>query len=202
MNLLLPARGQLLRRDHLAQHRGHPGAQGRRVLHRRLPLRARPPTTPAGSTQRRDRGRRPARPVRREQAAAAQARRHDRLPHHQQRRPERRQRPGGVRRHAGRRPGTGGTDNDTFWGGANDDVIDGNSGNDVVFAGDGNDMVTDSNGDDTLEGGPGDDAIDGGPGIDLLLGGDGRRDQRRRRRQPELKTSIRPSSFSAPAASA
>ena len=44
-------------------------------------------------------------PVRREQAAPAQARRHDRLPHQQQRRPERRQRPGGVRRHAGHRPG-------------------------------------------------------------------------------------------------
>ena len=172
----LPARGQLLRRDHLAQHRGHPVAQGRRVLHRRLPLRAGhldgtaagfvahgatvaddPTTTGCDESQLL---------LRRPDGTIAY-------------RTSNSVDPSGVNEQAvyDGTPGvdrvTGGTDNDTFWGGAGNDIIDGNSGNDVVFAGDGNDVVTDSDGADTLEGGPGDDAIDGGPGIDMLLGGDG-----------------------------
>ena len=103
----LAARGQLVRRDDPAQHRRHARPEGGRVLHRRLPVRPRPPRRHAGwlRARRGGRGGRPDHRVQRAPAAAAQAGRDDRLPRDQQRRPERHQRAGRVRRHLGRRPG-------------------------------------------------------------------------------------------------
>ena len=173
-----PARGQLVRRADPAQHRRHQDSKadvfatadckfsigvGARTRPRPMPL------TGGG-----DRRRRPEHRVRREPAAAAQARRHDPVPPGQQR---------SIRPASTVRPSTtatasvdricGGNDNDTFWGGDGNDIIEGNGGDDVALGGDGNDIITDLSGADVVKGGPGNDAIDVGTGDDIIMGGDG-----------------------------
>ena len=87
----------------------HQHAEGRRLRHGRLQVRAGQPDVPATAgrlhRQRCIGQRRPDHPVQREQAAAAQAGRHDPVPSHQQRRSARHQRPGRLQRLARERPG-------------------------------------------------------------------------------------------------